>query len=58
MLARLKEENRQLGNKMTGHRRNAATLLQMVASLETSGGAAHAELSQIRQKLSHPCFGS
>ena len=58
MLARLKEENRQLGNKMTGHRRNAATLLQLVASLETSGGAAHAELSQIRQKLSHPCFGS
>ena len=46
---------------MTGHRHNAATLLQMVdtmASLETSGGAAHAELSQIRQKLSHPCFGS
>ena len=43
-LARLREENRQLGNKMTGHRRNAATLLQLVASLETSGGAEHGEL--------------
>ena len=47
-LARLREENRQLGNKMTGHRRNAATLLQLVASLETSGGAEHGELRQIR----------